>query len=355
MDLFLNVPVGVVSMLLTKRMVTDPPYLVAMRRRKGIPVDFPGLALVALGFGALQVVLDKGQEDDWFQSGFIRLFAFGAAASLAALIAWELRQEHPIVELRLLGTRNFGLCNLLLFLVGAILFGSTVLIPQFEQVLLGYSAQKAGETLSVGGLVILPLMPLVGWLVNKVAARWLVALGFALSAVALHVMTHINLDISFGVATRWRVLQSLGLAFLFIPITTSSYVGLPQGKTEEASALLNLSRNLGGSVGISIMGTLLARRSQFHQNVLVSHTTQFSPALRATTAQLQQAFQIAGVNGVRSMRMAYAAVYRELQRQVSALAYVDVFWVLFVLSVFAIFVSLLLRANPHDGERAPAH
>jgi DHA2 family multidrug resistance protein len=352
---FLNVPVGIISMLLTERMVTDPPYLVAMRQRKGIPIDVAGLVLVVLGFGALQMVLDKGQEEDWFASSFIRWFSFVSMASLVALVVHELRQEHPVVEIRLLGTRNFGTACTLIFLVGAILFGSTVLLPLFEQTLLGYDAVKAGETLSLGGLVILPLMPLVGLLVNYVAARWLVAFGFALSAFALHVMTQINLDVSFGVLASWRVLQALGLAFLFIPITTSSYVGLPPGKTEQASALLNLFRNLGGSIGISLMGALLARRQQFHQNVLVAQTTRFNPVFRSLAAELRGTFNHAGVGSLRDLRMAYANIYAQVQRQATALSYVDVFRALFVVSLVALLLSLLLRANPPGRGPAAMH
>jgi DHA2 family multidrug resistance protein len=352
---FLNVPVGIVSLLLTNRMVVDPPHLVAMRRtarERRAPVDTMGLALVTLGFGALQVMLDRGEEDDWFSSGYIRLFAFISAASLVTLVVWELRHTHPIVDLRLLGRRNFGLCNFLLFVTGAMLFGSTVFLPLYEQVLLGYTAQKAGETLSAGGLAILPLMPLAGWLVNRVAARWLVAFGFVLSAFSLHVMTQINLGISFGTAVSWRVLQVLGLAFLFIPINTSAYVGIPPRKNEQASALLNLSRNLGGSVGISLMGALLARRAQFHQAVLVAHTSRFDPSFRALASGLRDAFTRGGANSVRAMRMAYASIYDEVQRQATALAYVDIFWILSVLALGGAAVALFLRAQGQTPVRA---
>ncbi len=350
---FLNVPVGIVSLLLTKRMVTDPPYLVCRRKEPHVPVDFVGLALVTLGFGALQIVLDKGQEDDWFGSGFIRGFSCVAAVSIVSLVWWELRYKHPIVDLRLLGVRNFGLCNALLFLTGVILFGSTVLLPQFEQVLLGYTAEKAGETLSLGGLFILPLMPLVGWLVGRISARWLIALGFVISAVALRSLTNLDLDVSFGTLAGWRVIQATGIAFLFVPITATSYVGLPSRKTEEGSALLNLSRNLGGSVGISFIESFLARRAQVHQNFLVSHTSGYHSAFRGTVSRLTDVFTQGGVNAVGSVRMAYATVYRQLLQQASALAYVDICHVLSIGSLCAIPVALLLR--PNIVRRRPAH
>ncbi len=335
---FLNVPIGLVSLFLTNRLLVDPPHVERARRRKNVPIDVLGLMFVVLGFGALQVLLDKGQEDDWFASSFIVGCTVVAVGSLVALVVRELRVAHPIVDLRLLRTRNLGLCCVLIFLVGAILFGSTVLLPQYEQVLLGYSAVKAGETLSVGALVIVPIMPLVGLILKRVAARWLVAAGFAATAATLFVMSNIDLNVGFSTLAGWRVLQGLGLALLFIPITTSMYVGLPPDKNEEAAALLNLGRNLGGSVGIAFIETMLARRSQVHQSVLAAHATSFNPAYRAALE--------AGHRGAAAAESGAARVYQELQRQASALAYVDIFQLLAVVGAGAVVIALLLRANP---------
>jgi DHA2 family multidrug resistance protein len=340
---FLNIPVGIVSLVLTHHLLVDPPYIDRMRRRKGIPIDVPGLAFVVLGFGALQVVLDKGEEVDWFASSFIRWFTALAVVSLVLLVIRELRIAHPVVDLRLLGNRNLGLACLLIFLVGGILFGSTVLLPQYEQTFLGYSAEKAGETLSVGALVIVPIMPAVGWLLKHVTARWLVALGFVGSTYALYVMSNLNLDVSFSVLTGWRVLQGLGLALLFIPLTTSMYVGLPPEKNEEAAALLNQARNLGGSIGISLIETFLARRTQVHQNILVAHTNPFNSAYRAA---IDAAKRQVSTGDLAAMRTAAARVYEELQRQAATLAYVDVMRTLAVISAAAVLLALLLRANP---------
>ena len=348
---FLNVPVGLASLLLTHRLLVDPPHIRQMRARQGAPIDVRGLVLVVLAFGTLQVVLDKGQEDDWFASSFIRSFALVSAVSLAWLVVHELRVDSPVVDLRLLRVRNLGLCCLLMFLVGAILYGSTVLLPQYEQILLGYPAEKAGETLSVGAVVIIPLMPLVGWLLNHLAARWLVAVGFALTTLALLVMSNLEPGVSFGVLTGWRVLQSLGLAFLFIPISTSMYVGLPPGKNEEGAALLNLGRNIGGSIGIAFVETLITRRSQAHQNVLVAHTTRYNPAFRAAIDAAQRQAHASGANT--SVHAAYARVYEQLQRQAAALAYVDVLQVLAVIAGVAVLAALLLRVNP-PGRATPA-
>jgi DHA2 family multidrug resistance protein len=351
---FLNLPVGAVSLLLTSRFLVDPPHLVRARTRKGIPVDFPGLALVALGVGALQLVLDKGQENDWLASPSIRTLVTISAASLVLLVVRELRTDNPVVDLRLLGKRNLGLGCLLIFIVGITLFGSTVLLPQYEQLLLGYTAEKAGMTLSVGALFVIPMMPIIGQLVKVVNARWLVALGFVVSAYALYVMSHIDLDVSFGTLTWWRVLQMSAMGLFFIPITTSMYAGLPQEKNEQGAALFNLARNLGGSVGISLIETLLARREQLHQSVLVAHTTRYSPQLRAAVATLERAFTIGGRDPVTALHMAYAEIFAQVERQTAALAYVDVLRLLLVGSVLGVFFALFLRAGPEDGKAPPA-
>jgi len=257
--------------------------------------------------------------------------------------------KHPVVDLRLLGTRNMGLGCLLIFIVGVILFGSTVLLPQYEQVLLGYSAEKAGMTLSVGAVLVIPMLPVVARVANVVAARWLVALGFLISAYALYVMSSIDLDVSFATLAMWRILQASALALFFVPITTSMYVGLPKEKNEAGAALFNLGRNLGGSVGISIIESLIARRSQTHQDVLVAHATRYSPLFRTTVAGLRARFEHLGVDATTALRSARERLYEEVQRQANALAYVDVLQLLMLGCVVAIFVALFLRANPLGG------
>jgi DHA2 family multidrug resistance protein len=350
---FLNVPVAVISLLLTHRLLVDPPHIVAARKRRGIPIDFLGLGLVVIGFGALQITLDKGQEEDWLASPFIRMLVVIAVVALVGLVVRELRTKYPMVDLRLLGNRNLGLSCLLIFFVGVILFGSTVLLPQFEQVLLGYSAEKAGMTLSVGALFLIPVMPLVGRLVNYVPARWLVVTGFVVTAYSLYVMSQIDLDVSFSTLTWWRVLQASAFGLFFIPITSSMYVGLPQEKSEEAAALFNLGRNLGGSVGISLIESLLVRRTQTHQDVLIKHATQFNPMFRADLARTSEAFAHAGADAATALRMAYGSLYGQVQRHASALAYVDVLRILVLGALGAGLVALLLRANPVGKRQAP--
>ena len=266
---YINVPFGMLSLWLSHIMVSDPPWLERSRKaaaRAG--VDVFGLLLVATALGAFQVVLDKGQRDDWFASPFIDFFAVLAAISLGVFIYWELQHPHPVVNLRLFRNRNFVACNLLMFLLGAVLLGTTVLIPQFLQTLIGYTAQKAGEVLTPGGFALIMLLPFVGFMVSKVDPRYLIAFGFTLSGLTLIQLSHLSLDIDFQTAIWWRIDQAASLAFLFVPINTIAYIGIAKEENNQVSALVNLMRNLGSSVGISIFATMLERRQQVHQNFL---------------------------------------------------------------------------------------
>ncbi len=350
---FINVPVGILSLIMTNRVVEDPPHLRGKRGQK-FSIDYIGLALLAVGIGFLQVVLDKGQEDDWFGSPFITTMSVVAAVSLVALAAWEWRQEHPIVDVKLLGQRNFGVACLMMLMLGVVLFGSTVLLPQYLQTVMGYTAEQAGKVLSPGGLAVIALLPLVGRLLGKIDARWLIAFGFLISAVALHHMTNIYPGIDFRTAVEYRMFQSVGLAFLFVPITTASYVGVPPEKNNEVSGLTNLARNVGGGVGISLAQTLLARRAQFHQVHLVTHVTPYDAALRRMLDGLGHALVHRGVATVAATRHAYAVIYGMVQSQALTLAFVDVIWLLAIacgaLTPLAFFMR---RAKP--GAHAPLH
>jgi DHA2 family multidrug resistance protein len=255
---FLNIPVGILSLYLTNRVVEDPPYLAEIRKRKE-GIDYWGLGLLVVAIGALQIMLDKGQEDDWFSSRFIVTLAVTAVIGLALFFWRELSIEHPILDLRLFGQRNVGMTQLVMFMVGVSLYSSTVLIPQFLQEIMGYSARQAGMAVSSGGLVLMFLFPVAGALAPKFDPRKLVAIGFVITTFGLWRMTEINLNVSFGTAVSWRVVIALGLPFLFIPINTLCYAGIPQEKYNEVSGLTALMRNLGGSVGISFVTTLLAR------------------------------------------------------------------------------------------------
>ncbi|HEX6836923.1 MAG TPA: DHA2 family efflux MFS transporter permease subunit, partial [Polyangia bacterium] len=343
---FINVPVGLISLYLSHRLVEDPPWVRAGERT--LRVDYIGLGLIVTGLGALQVVLDKGQRDDWFGSPFICVMLAISVVAIVTLIFWELHVEHPILELRLFKTRNFAVACLMMLMLGVVLFGTTVLLPQYLQVVMGYTAEDAGKVLSPGGLVVIALLPLVGRLLAHVDGRWLIAFGFATSALALFHMTGIYPGMTFADAVKYRMFQSVGLAFLFIPITTVSYVGVARRMNNQVSALTNLMRNVGGGIGISIAQTLLARRAQLHQSHLVSHVTAYSPELRRLLGGLTQALAHRGAATVAATRRAYAIIYGMIQQQATTLAFVDILWLLAIVTAMLTPLAFLMR-KPKPG------
>jgi DHA2 family multidrug resistance protein len=350
---FINVPVGVLSLFLSSIMVEDPPHVLeAKERTQGKPIDFMGFGLIALGLGSLEVVLDKGQEDDWFSSPFIILFAVLAVIGLAYFVIWELYEEHPILELHLLKNPNFAVANSLMFALGVILFGTTVLIPEYLQTVMGYTAENAGMVLSPGGLTVMICMPLVGQLVSRVDARYLISFGFIILGLSLIHMGSIYPGIDFKTAMFYRIYQSCGLAFLFVPINTLSFVNIPPSQGNQVSAMINLFRNLGGSVGISMLSTVLARRSQVHQSYLSAHTgsPQFASALHSAKMMLYSA----GNSLPDAAMQANGELYRTLKQQATALAYVDAVHFMTVFCVLALPLILLARRN-RPGPMAMAH
>ena len=275
---FINVPVGIVSLLLASRIVVDPPWI-KNSSAKNQRIDYQGLSLIAVGLGALEYVLDRGQEAEWFASSTITAFAAISGAALVAFVLWEYRQPNPVVDVRLFKNFGFVASNLMMLVLGVVLYGFTVLLPQYAQLLLGYSAEQAGEVLSPGGVVVILLLPPVGRLVSRVDARWLIAFGFAaMSAARFHMAFRLNPAVDYPTAALLRIYQMLGLAFLFVPINTLAYQGVPQNRNGSVSGILNLSRNMGGDIGIALVTTLLARRSQLHQARLVEHLYPENPA-----------------------------------------------------------------------------
>src|SRR5579863_10026374 len=259
---FINLPVGILTLFLVYRLVEDPPWI---KRAKGagLKIDYIGVALLTLGVGALQIMLDKGQEDDWFGSRFILTLAIVAGVGLISLAIWEWFKESPIIEVRLFRNLNFLGANAMMFILGIMLFSSLVMMPLFLQTLLGYTSESAGLVLSGGGLMLLLLMPLIGILTSKVQARYLIAFGWlALSLAMFYSTRRLDLQISFGSASILRVIQVFGLGFLFIPINLVAYVGMPLEKSGSVSGLINFMRNIGSSVGTSMVTTLIARRAQ---------------------------------------------------------------------------------------------
>jgi MFS transporter, DHA2 family, multidrug resistance protein len=351
---FLNIPVGIISLILSNRMVEDPPYLAEVRKRRE-GVDLWGLGLLVVAIGALQILLDKGQENDWFSSKLIVTCAILAVVGLAAFIWREWHVEHPILDLRLILQRNVGMTQLVLFMVGVSLYTSTVLIPLFLQEIMGYTAQQAGMAVSSGAIVLIFLFPVAGKLAPKFDPRKLVAIGFIITTLGLIRMANINLNVSFGMAVSWRAFIALGLPFLFIPINTLCYAGIPQHKNNEISGLSALSRNLGGSVGISVMTTMLARMSQRHMAMLAAHATPGSTAFEQTRAGLAAALQKTGMALPDAMHRAGAQIYGMAQVQARLLAYVDVIWMMAFVTLILVPMPFLMKRPKKGGAVVVGH
>ena len=350
---FINLPVGLAALFLVFRLVEDPPYL-ARLKAAGMKLDYVGIALLTLGIWALQILLDKGQEDDWFGSHFILTLAMVAGVCLVALVIWEWLRKEPIIDVRLFKNFNYLSSNLMMFTLGILLFSSLVLMPQFLQTLLGYTAELAGLVLSGGAAVLLVAMPIVGQLTTRFQARYIIAFGWLCMAVAMFYSTvRIDLLISFSSATWLRVAQVVGLGFLFVPITLAAYIGVPVEKSNSVAGMVNFMRNMGSSVGTSIVTTVIARRAQFHQTVLVSHTTAASQGLQGAVGGLTARLVHYGLSVPDARTKAYAQVYRGLQAQAATLAYIDAFWVLAVGASVMFVLSFLLKKNdPHAGGEA---
>ena len=355
---FINIPIGIISLLMTSRIVSDPPEFtreVETARAAGkLRIDYAGIILVAIGFSFLEVVLDRGQREDWFESNFIIWFFVVAMAALIATVIWELRHPDPVVEIALLKERNFAIANAYYFLFGFVLFGSTVLIPQMLQSLYGYTATDAGLVLGPGAMVIVVLAPLVVRLVNRVPVARLLAVGFTILGIAMWYYASFNLDTNYAREAWARALQGLGLAFLFVPASQLAYSYLPLNKNNKASSLTNLARNQGGSFGIAFVTTLLARRTQFHQSVLASHVTKFGGAQGANVAGIAAQLVARGYSAVDGRLSAIAQIYATIQRQAAMLAFLDCFWILgavaFIGPVLAIFIRKFTQ-----GKSAAAH
>jgi MFS transporter, DHA2 family, multidrug resistance protein len=336
---------------LTSRLIQDPPYF---RRRKisETHIDYIGLSFVALGLGTLQVVLDKGQRDDWFESQFITILTMIAVASLLFVIFWEWKQKDPIIDLHLFRERNFSISNLLMFMLGFALLGSTLLLPLFMQTMLGYTAQQSGLALMPGGLAIMALLPLVGFLLSRYSPRWLLVFGLVVLAASLFHMTSFNLEIDFRTTTEARLLQAVGMAFLFVPINTAAYASLPREKNNAASGLMNLARNIGGSVGISVVTTMLDRRAQVHLTNLSQNLSAGNAAMQGMLRGAATAMQARGASASEATQQAYALIQNTVQRQATMLSYIDCFWFLGVAILCMIPAVFLMRKSKPGGGMA---
>jgi MFS transporter, DHA2 family, multidrug resistance protein len=342
----INVPMGLLSLFLVGTLVSEPSGAEEERQKllsKGLRVDYVGFALVAVGLGSLEFVLDEGQRNDWFGSNMILFFACLSAVCLMALVVWEIMVEDPIIDIRLLGQRQFGACFLAMLGTGAIVIATTQILPQFLQADMSYTAFLAGLVLSPAGLVTMAMMPVTGKLIGLVQPRWLIAAGAAISALSMWHLTGITGDISYGYAAMSRIYLAFGLPLLFLPITTASYDGIPPDKTNQASALINVARNLGGSMGVALAQTVLAQRQQFHQSRLIEHIAPSDLGYQQTIDAMTRFFQAQGSNASDASGQALAWVGQTLQHQIDLLAYIDVFWTLAMIGLIMVPIALSLR------------
>jgi DHA2 family multidrug resistance protein len=345
---FINIPVGLIALFLASQLVHDPPVMqerTVKARRAGARVDFMGILLIALGFGCLEVVLDKGQRDDWFESSIICGFFAVAVMSLVVAVWWERRQRDPVVDLSLLTERNFVLANVFYFLFGFVLIGATVLQPEMLQSLFGYTPTLAGLSLSPGALLLAFLIPITAKFIPWAGTKKLIFVGFALLALSMWYYSTLDLDATFWQAVGPRLVLGVGLSFLFVPISSLAYSQLPKEKNNKASSLTNLFRNLGGSFGISFVTTMLARRGQFHQNVLVEHINNSDPIALDHFHHLVRTLESAGLSAQAATVKAQAITGQLLDHQVSILSFLDCFWLLGLVALIGVPLALLVKST----------
>lgn len=354
----INVPIGILSVILVQIFVDEPKALATRRARQirqGLRVDIWGFALVALALGCLEVTLDRGQREDWFASPLITTMAVLSAIGFVGLIFRELTTDNPVIDLRLLATRNFAICFLIMTTGGTIIFGSTQLIPQLLQEVMGYTATDAGLAITAGGIATVLMMPLVGALTDRVDVRYLLGAAMVIEAFALFNLAHLSPQLSFRSAAIARLYQAIGLPLLFVPIIAASYVGLKPSQTSQASALLNVARNLGGTLGISTAQTLLQRQEQVHQSQLVEGLNGLNPNYTAWMSDANGALGGAAGSGAGGIGQAPLAVlYQQAQQQATILSFLDVFHILAIFVVIVAPVVLLLR-KAERGARAGGH
>jgi DHA2 family multidrug resistance protein len=350
---FINLPIGALSLFLTSRLVEDPPWI-KRERGAGIRIDYIGLALIVVGVASLQFVLDKGQEDDWFASPLIRLMLGIGIPVLIAFFLWEWYHDDPIVDVRLLKNRNFGTAVFFSFTLGMVLFGSTVLIPEFLQTSLGYTAERAGMALSPAGFVLMFMMPVAGRITaTKVDPRLLISIGFLGTAFMLHRLTIIYLQVDFHTVMYLRMAQVVFMPFIFIPISTLNYVGVPREKNNQVSGLSNFARNLGGSIGTSLLSTFLARQNQIHQSNLTAHTSEGDANYAQWMNGMKAVFRAQGFDATTASNKAIALGYRTVQAQANTLSFESAFWVMSLVVACLVPLPFIMR-RPKQGERQAA-
>jgi DHA2 family multidrug resistance protein len=347
----INVPVGVIAMALISLLVQEPATAreQARRQQQGQGFDVIGFLLVATFLGALEVVLDRGLDDDWFGSTFIVTFATICGLAFVLMIPWELNHRNPAVDLRMVASRQFGACFLVMLATGAILLATTQFLPLLVQQDFGYTATWAGLVLSPGGVVTMVMMFVVGRMAAKVQPKYLIMAGAAIVALSMYGMTNVYGDLGFWFMARLRMLYGVGLPLVFVPIMAASFDGIPPSKTDQASAIINAARNTGGSIGVSIVSNVLTHREQFHQNRLIEQVIPSSTTYQDTLQQITNYFAGHGSSLAQAHEQAIQWIGAQVQAQASFLGYMDAFWVLMLISLAAVPLALMLRTITLGG------
>ena len=357
-DFLINAPIGVFAIVAIAMVLRESQATLVERQRQretGGGFDLIGFVLVATFLGALEVVMDRGLDDDWFGSSFIVTGSVICALAFVLMIPWEISRRNPMIDLRMIATRQFGACFLVMMATGAILQATTQFMPLLVQDDFGYTATWAGIMLTPGGLVTLAMMFVVGIMSGKAQPKYLIAAGASIIAFSMYRLTNVYSDLGFWFFAWTRVVTGIGLPLVFIPIMTASFDGIPRGKTDQASALINAARNVGGSVGVSMVSNVLAHRTQFHQSRLVEHVMPSSAQYQTTLHQVVNYFMAQGSSLAKAQGQAIAWIGQQVQAQASLLGFVDAFWVLMLISLAAVPLALSLRSVKLGGQAPVGH
>lgn len=345
---YINLPIGIVSIIMALFFIIDPPYM----KRIKMKIDYTGIFFLVLGIGSLQVILDLGQRKEWFESYLIAWLAIISVTSLATFIVVELFfAEHPVVNLRLFKNISFSTGNIVMFFTFFNLFGSIVLLPIYLQTLMGYTATLAGLVLGPGGFATMVTMPLAGRLVTKINSKGILAFGIIICAYSTYLMSGFNLQADFYSISWPRIVLGIGMGFTFIPLMTLAFSTIKKEEMGNATAIFNFLRNLGGSFGVALVTTMLARRSQFHHVHLVENLTPFDRSYQIATSQASQFLQYRGFDAVTSQQGGLGAIYGQLMRQASMLSFNDAFYLLSILMICTLPLMMLMKSGQSQTPR----
>jgi len=348
---YINIPVGILSIIMVSLFIFDPPYI---RRRPG-GIDYWGIGLLIVGIGALQIVLDKGQQEDWFGSNFIRWFTAAAVIGLVGLVIRELVTRHPVVDLRVLKERTYGTGVFMMTMLGFVLYGSLVLLPLMLQTLLGYPALQAGIAMAPRGLGSFVMMPIVGVIIARFDPRKLLAVGIIGAAITLFQLGNLNLNAGYWDVFWPQLWQGVALSLLFVPLTTVTMDPIPNERMGNATSLFNLMRNIGGSMGIAVAATYQERTTQRYINILGTHVNPYSERARVLIEQYTRGFLASGASPTVAREQAYAALFGTVQRQAAMIAFLDTFRLMGIIFLALLPLLFLFRKPRHQGGPMAAH